>query len=169
MAEVFAGFVAGYVLALITTPMVAIGMVRMRANSALLARLLPEGVSATPLAVIVHGGLFFFWTALGLILGLMLLSMKDSGAALGSLNGAFTLFVAGLTLALVAPFAIVLRPAESAMITGGIVVILVFGWLMPYMAHWSNFKEPPPKQRKGPQILWQASAADGPYLVPRSL
>src|SRR6266542_1094635 len=134
MAEVFAGFVAGYALALLSTPLVAIAIVRMRARSPVLARLFPQGMSATPLAVILHGALFLFWTALGIVLGLLLLAMRDSGAALGSLNGAFTLFVVGLTLAVIAPIAIMLRPVRLAALLTGLTVVLVFGWLMPYLA-----------------------------------
>jgi hypothetical protein len=154
MAEVFAGFVAGYAMALLSTPVVAIAIVRLRATSPLLARLFPEGISATPLAVILHGALFLFWTALGIVLGLMLLAMRDSGEAIGSLNGAFTLLVIGLTLAIVAPIVIVLRQVRPAVLLAGLTVVLVFGWLMPYLADWSNFPDPPTKERPAPQVSW---------------
>ncbi|HLF79838.1 MAG TPA: hypothetical protein VJB57_20335 [Dehalococcoidia bacterium] len=153
MAEVFAGFVAGYALALISTPLIAFGLVRLRGSSPLLARVLPEGVTAVPLAVLIHMALFFFWTALGMLLGLLLLGMRDSDGALGSLNAPYTLFVAGLTLALVAPIAAILRPLRSATLVGGVLVVLIFGWLMPYLAEWSAF-DAVPKERQGPQVSW---------------
>jgi hypothetical protein len=155
MAEIFAGFVAGYALALISTPLLAITLVRLRGSSPLLAQLLPEGVTAVPLAVIVHMTMFFFWTALGMLLGLLLLGMHDSGGAVGSLNGPYTLFVAALTLMLVAPIAAIVRPLRSATLVAGVLVVLIFGWLMPYLAEWSAFDSAPP-QRPAPQISWFA-------------
>jgi hypothetical protein len=142
VAEVFAGFVAGYLLALISTPLLAFGLIRLRSSSALLARLLPEGVTAVPLAVLVHMAMFFFWTGLGILLGLLLLGMDGSGAALGSLNGAYTLFVVGLTLMLITPVAAILKSIRPAMIASGVLIILVFGWLMPHLAEWSAFDGP---------------------------
>jgi hypothetical protein len=152
MEEVFAGFVAGYTMALLSTPVVAISIVRLRATSPLLARLFPAGISATPLAIILHGALFLVWTALGIVLGLMLLAMRDAGGALGSLNGAFTLFVVALTLAIIAPIAVVLRRVRLATLLAALTIVLVFGWLMPYLADWSNFHDRPAKERPAPQI-----------------
>lgn len=139
MAEVFAGFVAGYVLALVSTPLLAVVLVRLRAGGGLLAQLLPPGVSAVSVGVLLHGALFLAWTALGIILGLVLLAMRDAGGGMGSANAAFTLFVAGLVLALAAPIAIALPPLRRAAIICALVAVGVFGWLMPYLAEWSTF------------------------------
>ena len=139
MAEVFAGFVCGYLLALISTPLLAIVLLRLRTGSELLGRLLPPGVSALSLSVLLHGALFLFWTAAGILLGLVLLAMGDAGDAVGSLNPPFSLFVAGLTLALAAPVVIVLRAVRRPALICAVAAVLVFGWLMPYMAEWSNF------------------------------
>jgi hypothetical protein len=140
LAEVFAGFVAGYALAVLSTPLLALTLIRFRTESAVLARLFPAGVSMVSLGVLVHGALFFFWTALGILLGLILLAMRDAGGALGSANAPFTLFVAGLTLALAAPFAIVLERLRQPVLLCSLLVVLVFGWLMPYLAEWSSFE-----------------------------
>jgi hypothetical protein len=139
LGEVFAGFVCGYILALVSTPLLAMVLLRLRAGNELLARLLPPGVSVISLSVLLHGALFLFWTAAGILLGLILLAMDDAGAAVGSKNAAFSLFVAGLVLALAAPVVIVLRPLRRAGLVCAIAAMLVFGWLMPYMAEWSNF------------------------------
>lgn len=137
MAEVFAGFVSGYAMAVITTPMLSLLLVRLRMESALMSRLLPEGTSAVGLSVLLHGALAMFWTAMGLLLGLVLLLMNDSGSALGSLNGAYTLFVAGLFVAIGAPLFAVLAPLRRQVALAIVVAILVFGWLTPYLAEWS--------------------------------
>jgi hypothetical protein len=137
VAEVFAGFISGYVMAVITTPLLSIWLLKLRMESALMSRLLPAGTSAVSLSVILHGALAMFWTGMGLLLGLVLYGMRDRGAALGSLNGPYTLFVAALFVALGAPLVALLAPARRVFIFGIVLAILVFGWLTPYLAEWS--------------------------------
>ena len=139
MAEVFAGFVSGYVLALLSTPPLAFALLRLRATSELLARLLPAGTSAIAFALLIHGGLMLFLTAIGIVLGLLLLAMASGDAAAGSLNGPFSLFVAAAALALLAPFAIVSRRLRPYVVAAYALFVAVFGWLMPYLAEWSSF------------------------------
>ena len=139
MAEVFAGFVAGYGLALITTPILAWMMFRVRASSELLTRMFPREAPLVAVAMLLHGMLTFALTLLGLILGLVLLAMKDADGALGSLNWPFTLFVAALTLAGVAPIFAIFWPFRIAIAAYTALFVVVFGWLMPYLAEWSKF------------------------------
>lgn len=139
MAEVFAGFVSGYAMALLTTPLLSVWLVRLRVESELVGRLLPPGVGAVSLSVLLHGALVLFWTGIGMLLGLVLLAMRDAGAALGSLNAAYTLFVGGLFLAIGAPLVALLAPLRRILATGTVLAILLFGWLMPYLADWSKF------------------------------
>jgi len=140
MAEVFAGFVAGYGLAIVTTPLLSVWLLRLRAEGGLLARLLPEGSSAVGVSLLLHGALAMFWTGLGLALGLVLFAMRDAGAALGSRNGPFTLFVAGLLLALAAPLFAVLVRLRALIAAMFVAALIVFGWLTPYLAEWSKFE-----------------------------
>jgi hypothetical protein len=139
VAEVFAGFVAGYGLALITTPILAWMMFRVRASSELLTRMFPREAPLVAVAMLLHGMLTFALTLLGLILGLVLLAMKDADGALGSLNWPFTLFVAALTLAGVAPVFAIFWPFRVAIAAYTVLFVAVFGWLMPYLAEWSKF------------------------------
>jgi hypothetical protein len=139
VAEVFAGFVTGYGMAVITTPLMSFWLVRLRLESALMARLLPEGTSAVSMSVILHGALAMFWTGIGLVLGLVLFGMRGAGEALGSLNGPYTLFVAGLFVALGAPLVILLPPLRRVTLPGLVLAVLIFGWLTPYLAEWSTF------------------------------
>jgi hypothetical protein len=141
VAQAFAGFICGYLLALASTPLLAMTLVRLRAGGGMLATLLPPGVSAISLSVILHAGLFFFWTAAGILLGLMLLAMDDSGSALASRNAAFSLFVAAVVLAIAAPVVIAVRSLRRVGIVLALLAVLVFGWLMPYMAEWSKFDD----------------------------
>jgi hypothetical protein len=139
VAEVFAGFVAGYGLALITTPILAWMMFRVRASSELLTRMFPREAPLVAVAMLLHGMLTFALTLLGLILGLVLLAMKDADGGLGSLNWPFTLFVAALTLAGVAPVFAIFWPFRVAIAAYTVLFVAVFGWLMPYLAEWSKF------------------------------
>jgi hypothetical protein len=139
VAEVFGGFVTGYAMAVISTPLLSFWLVRLRLESALMAKLLPEGTSAVGLSVILHGALALFWTGIGLVLGLVLYGMRDAGEALGSLNGPYTLFVAALFVALGAPLVGLLPPLRRMLVSGIVLAIIVFGWLTPYLAEWSSF------------------------------
>jgi hypothetical protein len=141
MAEVFAGFLAGYAMAVVSTPLLSVLLLRLRAESPALERVLPVGVSAVGVSVLLHGALTMVWTALGLVLGMMLLAMEGAGGALGSLNGPFTLFVAGLFLALGAPLFALLVPVRRLIALTLVAAVLLFGWLMPYLAEWSRFEE----------------------------
>lgn len=139
MSQVFAGFVAGYGLALLTTPFLAYLLFRVRAGSELLMRMFPSEAPMVAVAMLIHGALTFTLTGLGLVLGLVLLAMKDADGAAGSLNWPFSLFVAALTLAGVAPIFALLRPFRRGIAAYSVLFVAVFGWLMPYLADWSKF------------------------------
>ena len=51
MAQVFAGFVAGYGLALLTTPLLALVMFRLRSGSEILMRLFPAEAPMVAIAM----------------------------------------------------------------------------------------------------------------------
>lgn len=140
MAEVFAGFVTGYGMAVIWTPFMSIWLVRLRMESALMSRLLPVGASAVSMSVILHGALAMFWTGVGLLLGLVLFGMRGGDEALGSLNAPYTLFVAGLFVALGAPIVALQPPLRRVTVPALALAIFVFGWLTPYLAEWSTFE-----------------------------
>jgi hypothetical protein len=135
--QVFAGFICGYVLALLSTPLLAVSLMKLRADSPILARLFPKEASITSFAVILHMGLFFACTGLGMIFGLVLLAMDGSGGALGSLNAPYTLFVFGLIVAIVAPLFVLVKPLRFLSAANALIAIAGFGWFMPYLAKWA--------------------------------
>lgn len=139
MAEVFAGFVSGYAMALLTAPLLAVLLFRARASGGILAAMLPAGTSPIALVVVLHGALFFVWSGLGIILGMLLYAMRDAESAPLLPNPPFTLFVAALTVMVVAPLLVLLpRFRQAAFITAAS-VLLVFGLLMPNLAGWTRF------------------------------
>ncbi len=139
MGEVFAGFVCGYSVALVGAPLLALAMARLRASSPMIARLFPVGTPAVPFMLVLHGGLMIVFTGAGLILGMVLLAMKDAEAGLGSRNIAFSLLVFALTLAVFAPVVALAGRFRIQAILAAAGLVALFGWLMPYMAQWSKF------------------------------
>jgi hypothetical protein len=139
VAEVFAGFVSGYGLALITAPLLGIFLLKARSGSGYLASTLPAGTSPVALVVVLHGILFFVWTGIGLILGMLLIAMRDSPPAPGTPNAAFTLLVLALTTMLLAPVIFAAPRLRHLAGLTAIAMILVFAFLMPNLAGWTKF------------------------------
>lgn len=138
MAEVFAGFICGYALAIIATPVATIALVRARTTSEQLERLVPPGTSLIAVSVIFHGFAVFALTALGLLLGLLLLGIEDGNpeGGIGSPNRVFTAFIIATSVIAVAPLALFSRRRRVPLLAGGLLFAGLFGWLMPYLALW---------------------------------
>ncbi len=136
MAEALAGFVCGYGLALAVTPIAAIALVRARLTSPLLQQVLPEGTSLIAVSIILHSFAFLVLTALGILLGILLggLENRSPAGGLGSPSGAFTAFILAATAIAVGPLALFVPRLRLALLSSGIVMAGVFGWLMPYLA-----------------------------------
>ena len=136
MAEVLAGFVCGYGLALLISPLTAIALARARVSSPLLRQVLPQGTSLVAVSIIVHGFALLMLTALGIVLGLILGGLEDRSPAggLGSPNGAFTSLILAATAIAVLPLALVVPRLRLALLAGGLVFVALFGWLMPYLS-----------------------------------
>jgi hypothetical protein len=140
VAEVFAGFVAGFALSLITTPLLAFTLLSMRAGNGAISRLWPAEANLVAVSMVLHGFTAFSLTALGIVLGLVLLGMDGAASGAGSLNAPFTLFVAALVLAIFAPLVAIMAPLRRQLVAYALVTVIVYGWLMPYLADWSRFE-----------------------------
>jgi hypothetical protein len=136
MAEVMAGLVCGYGLALVVTPIAAIALVRARVSSPLLRQVMPEGTSLIAVSVILHTFAFLTLTALGILLGLLLAGLEDRSPAggLGSPNRAFTAFILATSVIAVAPLAVALPRWRLPLLASGLAFAVCFGWLMPYLS-----------------------------------
>ena len=124
MAQVFAGFVCGYILALAGAPLLALNLVRLRTSNSTVSRLMPPGTSIVALTVVLHGVLIIGCTGAGLLLGLLLYAMRHGDGALGSPNIAFTLFVLGATVAVFAPAVFLAGRFRQQMLTAAAVVLV---------------------------------------------
>jgi hypothetical protein len=139
MSEVLAGFICGYVLALVSAPLVAVLIMRLRARVPRLALAVPEQVPVVALTVVLFWFTFLLWTGLGIVLGLILMGLEDRApeSGLGSPSFAFTLIIVLASAAAFTPPAVVLRSGRRYVVVAALVFLGVFGWLMPYLAQWS--------------------------------
>jgi hypothetical protein len=138
LSEVFAGFVCGYALALVSAPLVAFLIVRLRPRVPRLALAVPEQVPVVALTVVLFWFTFLLWTGLGIVLGLILMGMEHRApeGGLGSPSLAFTLIIVFASAVAFIPPAVLLRSGRRYVIASAVVFLGVFGWLMPYLAEW---------------------------------
>lgn len=143
MAEVMAGFVCGYALSLIVTPIAAVALVRARVSSPTIAGAMPEGTSLIAVSIILHTFAMLTLTALGIVLGLILSGLQENSpaAGLGSPNRLFTALILGATAIAVLPLCVASRRLRVPLLGGGLVFAGLFGWLMPYLATWSPIED----------------------------
>ena len=135
MAEVFAGFVVGYALAILAAPLGALALVRSNDRTGIAQRLAPPGTSVIALSVVIHFAAIIVLTALGLVLGMALagIDARRPEGGLGSPNLVYTLLVLALTAVVVIPsFAV---PAvRRYSVAAALVFAASFGWAMPWLA-----------------------------------
>jgi hypothetical protein len=136
VAEVFAGFICGYALALAVTPLAAIAVIRTPVGQTATGGTLPKALSVTSLSVVLHGLAFLIFTAIGLALGLLLYGMEDSRPAsgVGSPNAAFTVLMIAVVAIAFLPMAIFLPRWRLPLLLGGALFAVMFGWAMPWFA-----------------------------------
>jgi len=136
MEEVFAGFVTGYIMALIFTGLAALMLVEARSRLPYLAKAIAANISAVALTVPISLIAFLLWTAIGMFLGLLYrYTLEEApGGGLGSPNLLYTVLIisfGGLTLtAVVAAF----RRLPWQMAAMGLSFIALFGWVLPRLA-----------------------------------
>lgn len=138
MAEMMAGFVCGYALALAITPLAAIVLVRGRVRNPIVAQVLPEGMSLIALSIVLHVFAFLVLTAMGILLGLLLAGLEEStpDGGLGSPNQVFTAFILAAAAIGVGPFALFLPRLRVLLLAAGLLLAGLFGWFMPYLSLW---------------------------------
>ncbi|MFQ5879484.1 MAG: hypothetical protein ACE5IZ_04855 [Dehalococcoidia bacterium] len=136
MAEVFAGFVAGYLMAIVFTGLGAVMLARARTRVSFLARSLAPNLSWVMLAVPISVFAFLIWTAVGMILGLLYRGAESNipGAGLGSPNLVFTLAIVLFALANLAVVEVPLRRLHWPLVGMGLAFAAAFGWMLPHLA-----------------------------------
>ena len=137
MAEVFAGFVCGFALALIGTPFFALWVLQSRDTIPFIRNAVPEGMSILMLSVPISSFFFLIWTAIGIVLGMVLIAAQNATTrgGLGSYNILYTVIVVLLAFIIFFPPFVVIRSARR--LTAGLALsfLVLFGWATPYLAH----------------------------------
>ena len=136
MEEVFAGFVTGYIMALIFTGLAALMIVDARSRLPYLAKAIAPNISAVALTVPISLIASLVWTAAGMLLGLLYrYTLQEApGGGLASPNLLYTVLIisfGGLSLAAIAAAFRRLPWQVAAM---GLSFIVLFGWVLPRLA-----------------------------------
>lgn len=136
MAEVFAGFVCGYAVALLFTPLVALTIVNARSRIPYLAKAIAPNISAVALTVPISLFAFLIWTAIGMVLGLLYRGAEQNipQGGLGSPNLLYTALVASFGTSALTLIALALRRLPWQVAVMGLAFVGGFGWAMPYLA-----------------------------------
>jgi hypothetical protein len=117
----------------------AMALLGLRAGNGAISRLWPPEANLVAVSMVLHGFAAFALTAVGIVLGLVLLGMEGAASGAGSLNAPYTLFVAALVVAIFAPIVALIAPLRRQLVAYAVITLAVFGWLMPYLAEWSAF------------------------------
>ena len=135
MAEVLAGFVIGYAISLIVSPLAAWSLVSSNDRSGFAQRIAPPGTNVVALSAVLHFATVLLLTALGMVLGMALMGIEErrSDGGIGSPNLVYTLIVVALTAVMVIP-AVAVPMIRRYAVIGGIVFVALFGWAMPWLA-----------------------------------
>jgi hypothetical protein len=136
VAEAFSGFICGYALAVIATPIAAIALVRQRVQSEALRRILPPDSPMVAWSLILHTGWIIMFTAIGMLLGLLLhgAERRHPAGGLGSPNAIFTIVVIAMAAIAVLPLAAVVPRWRVPLLASALVFAVTFGWIMPYLS-----------------------------------
>jgi len=136
MAEVFAGFVCGYAVALVFTPLVALMIVDARSRIPYLAKAIAPNISAVALTVPISLVGFLIWTAIGMVLGLLYRGAEQNipEGGLGSPNVLYTALVLSFGVSALLLIALALRRLPWQVAVMGVAFVGGFGWAMPYLA-----------------------------------
>jgi hypothetical protein len=136
VAEVFAGIICGYVLALVATPFAALLLIRLRVESEWLRRIVPPKTPLFAWSFVMHTFWFMAFTGVGILFGLLLHGLENDRPAggLGSPNVTFTFVVLAISSIAVLPMAVAVARWRTALLIGGFVFAAMFGWVMPYLS-----------------------------------
>jgi len=134
---VLAGFICGYVVALVAAPAAAIALTR--SGSERIRLVVPSQTSVAALSVVLHLFAFLLFTAVGMLLGLLLMALEERvpEGGLGSPNLVFTGVVLASVVMVVVPISMVVPGIRRPSVAVGLALAGLFGYLMPYMAVWS--------------------------------
>lgn len=136
MHEVLAGFVMGYLLAIIWTGLVTVVLARWRRTVTFVRQVIPLELSMVAVAVPLFSLAFLWGTAFGIVMGLIYGGVEDRmpSGGLGSPNLVFTL---GVIVSACVPLVVAVSLAQRGYWPFLAMVVsytVLFGWGMPLLA-----------------------------------
>jgi len=136
MEEVFAGFVTGYIMALIFTGLAALMLIQARRRLPYLAQAVAPNISAVALTVPISLIAFLLWTAVGMLLGLLYrYTLEEApGGGLGSPNILYTLLITSFAALTLTTAVAAFRRLPWQVVAIGLSFIALFGWVLPRLA-----------------------------------
>lgn len=139
MAEVIAGWTAGYAMSLVSTFALTLLLVE-ASGSPLIKRYTNGEMSPWLLAVPMSIGAFLVWTMIGLILGSLYKvgGLADHPGALGAPSAPFLLGIAAVALMPLPLLLLFFRKQWWIWCGLSASFVVLFGWLMPLMAQRAN-------------------------------
>lgn len=135
MEAVIGGWVAGYVMAMVSTVALTAIVIRMR-DVAAIERVIARDVPGMMLAVPISIGTTVIWTFVGVSLGILfeVANLADSGGGFGSPSLSFTSVIVIVAAAAAILPAMLWTSRWWLWVTLGVAFALSFGWLMPWLA-----------------------------------
>ncbi len=135
MEALIAGWIAGYVMAMLTSVSTIWLVIRARGTE-VIERWVARGVPAPLLAVPLFTGAILGWTMIGLVAGLIyeVANLHDQPDGLGSPSVPFTLATVTFALLPVALLSVLLGRLWWLWGTHALAFAALFGWLLPYLA-----------------------------------
>jgi hypothetical protein len=130
---VFGGFVAGYVVSIVSVVVFAMAFARARDAIGWVEHVISREVPMTLVTIPLFTGSVIVWTAIGLIAGLVfhLSTSEDPEWVFGSSNIAFTAVVALLAVAGAVALVVVQPAWWRGAAVHAVAVLAAFGWLLP--------------------------------------
>lgn len=134
--DVIAGAFSGLLMAVITVAVGPILLFRMAKNPTPFFRALLERVPPIYMTMGIVVMAYPAWTVVGVVMGI-LYGVSDAeapGGGLGSSNLVFTVAVSAILVLMAAPFAVLLKSARMTIALTTLLLVGMFGWLLPFMA-----------------------------------
>ena len=133
--SVFAGLAVGYLLAVISSLLLAGVVVELRGREGALGQLFASSLSFPIIAIAVFTIAFWIGPAIGMVIGAIYGASRDDAVqALGSPSVWFSLAVLAITLPQAVALCIVLGRVHPLAIGYFVMFGLLFGWAMPWLA-----------------------------------
>jgi hypothetical protein len=134
--DIIAGAFTGLLLAAITVAVGPILLFRMAKNPTPFFRSLLERVPPIYMTMGIVVMAYPVWTVVGVATGILYgVSVEAApGGGLGSSNLVFTVAATAILVMMAAPFAVLLKNARLGIGVTTLVLVGMFGWLLPFLA-----------------------------------